>query len=51
MMEWMEDSGVQPSVEMYQSILAFAQSGGREYSIVIQDRVGKLPTSFLLLHN
>ncbi|XP_024982307.1 pentatricopeptide repeat-containing protein At2g41720 isoform X2 [Cynara cardunculus var. scolymus] len=38
-MQWMEDSGVQPSVEMYQSILAFAQSSGREYSVIIQDRV------------
>ncbi|KVH94781.1 hypothetical protein Ccrd_003155 [Cynara cardunculus var. scolymus] len=40
-MQWMEDSGVQPSVEMYQSILAFAQSSGREYSVIIQDRVGR----------
>ncbi|KAI3760634.1 hypothetical protein L1987_51032 [Smallanthus sonchifolius] len=41
-MEWMEDSGVEPSVDMYQSILAVAQSSGREYSVIIQDRVERL---------
>lgn len=38
----MEDSGVEASGDMYQSILAFAQSSGPEYSVIIQNRVGML---------
>jgi len=40
-LQWMEDAGIQPSNEMYNDILFFAQrSGGAEYAVVIQERVG-----------
>ncbi|KAJ9565397.1 hypothetical protein OSB04_001363, partial [Centaurea solstitialis] len=41
-MQWMKDCGVEPSVEMYQSIVAFSQTSGREFSVIIQDKVAAI---------
>lgn len=42
-LEWMEDGRLQPSSNMYDDILFFAQrSGGTENAAVIKQRVGKL---------
>lgn len=48
-LQWMEDAGVKPSYGMFRDILSFAKkSGGMEYEAIIQERVGKHMTYFLL---
>ena len=40
-LHWMEDAGIQPSIQMYSSILFRAQrNGGAEYAAVIRERLG-----------
>lgn len=42
-LQWMEDTGIQPSNGMIRDIVSFAQtSGGAEYATIIQERIGKL---------
>ncbi|GFY96208.1 tetratricopeptide repeat (TPR)-like superfamily protein [Actinidia rufa] len=43
-LHWMEDAGIQPSIQMYSSILFRAQrNGGAEYAAVIRERLGEKP--------
>lgn len=41
-LSWMEDTGVQPSLEMYRSILPYAcRDGSCNYGIIIREKIGE----------
>lgn len=42
-LQWMEDAGTQPSLQMYRNVLSFARRGkSKEYAIQVQERISKI---------